>query len=94
MRANENSSTERDLYPKSNPTPLFKLGQDRTAIAQLSALGTGSGIASEIQNGTSKTTSEIDDKNRLKEQFISSHTFHRTSGGRVQKITVKKQFKP
>jgi hypothetical protein len=47
----------------------------------------------ETQNGASKTTCEIDDKNRIEEQLISSQTFYRTTGGRVQKITTKKQFK-
>jgi hypothetical protein len=28
---------------------------------------------------------EIDDKNRIEERFISSHAFHRTTGGRVEK---------
>jgi hypothetical protein len=46
------------------------------------------------RNGASKTTSKIDDKNRIDEQFISSQLFYRTPGGRVQKITVKKRFKP
>jgi hypothetical protein len=36
--------------------------------------------------------SEIDDKNQIKEQFISSQTFHRTPSGYVQKITVEKQL--
>jgi hypothetical protein len=47
----------------------------------------------ETQNGASKTTCEIDDKNRIEEQLISSQTFYRTTSGRVQKITTKKQFK-
>jgi hypothetical protein len=74
--------------------PLFELGQDHTAIARLSALRTGSGTAAEIRNGTNKTTSEINDKNRLKEQFISSHVFHRTPGGRVKKIIAEERFEP
>jgi hypothetical protein len=52
------------------------------------------GTAAEIRNGASKTTCEIDDKNRLEKQFISSQAFHRTSGGRVWKITAEKQFRP
>jgi hypothetical protein len=40
------------------------------------------------QNGASKTMSEIDDKNWVEEQFVSSHAFHRTSGERVQKTIV------
>jgi hypothetical protein len=50
--------------------------------------------AAETRIGASKTTSEIDDKNQIKKQFISSQSFHRTSGGRVQKITVGERFKP
>jgi hypothetical protein len=52
------------------------------------------GSATKIRNGASKTTSEIDDENQIKKQFISSHAFHRTSGGHVQKIIVKKRFEP
>jgi hypothetical protein len=48
----------------------------------------------ETRNGASKTTSEIDNENRIEKQFMSSHIFHRTPDGRVQKITVKEQFKP
>jgi hypothetical protein len=39
-------------------------------------------------------TCEIDDKNQIEEQFISSQAFHRTTGGRVQEITVGEQFEP
>jgi hypothetical protein len=42
----------------------------------------------------SKTTCEIDDKNQIEEQFMSSQTFHRTLGERIRKITVKEQFEP
>jgi hypothetical protein len=42
----------------------------------------------------SKTTSEIDDKNRIKNRFISSHVFHRTPDGCVRKITVRVRFEP
>jgi hypothetical protein len=48
----------------------------------------------EIQNGASKTTCEIDDKNQIEEQFISSQVFHQTPGGRVQKITAGERFEP
>jgi hypothetical protein len=48
----------------------------------------------EIQNGASKTTSEIDNKNQLEEQFITSQVFHRTPGGHVQKITVGEKIEP
>jgi hypothetical protein len=42
----------------------------------------------------SKNTCEIDDRNRIKEQYICSHAFHRTTGGSVRKVTVEEQFKP
>jgi hypothetical protein len=62
------------------------------AIDELSTLRTGLGTTTETRIGASKNTCEIDDKNWIKEQFISLQTFHRTSGGHVQKITVRKQF--
>jgi hypothetical protein len=37
----------------------------------------------------SKNTCEIDDKNQIKEQFISSHVFYRTPGRRAQKSPWK-----
>jgi hypothetical protein len=37
---------------------------------------------------------ELDDKNRIEQQFMSSQAFHRTTGGRVQEITVGEQFEP
>jgi hypothetical protein len=49
-------------------------------MEQLSALRTGLGTAAETRNGASKTTCEIDDKNRIEEQFIYSQIFHRTPG--------------
>jgi hypothetical protein len=42
----------------------------------------------ETQNGASKITSEIHDKNQIEEQFISPQAFHRTPGGRVHKTTM------
>jgi hypothetical protein len=36
--------------------------------------------------------SETDDKNQIKNRFISSQAFHRTPGGRVRKITTGEQF--
>jgi hypothetical protein len=74
--------------------PLFQLGQDRTAIAKLSAFGTGLGTTEETQNSASKTTSKINDKNQREEQFISSQAFHRTLGERVRETTAGQQFKP
>jgi hypothetical protein len=47
-----------------------------------------------IQNSASKTTCEIDVKNWIEEQFISSQAFHRITGGHVQKITAVERFKP
>jgi hypothetical protein len=38
--------------------------------------------------------SEINDKNQIKNRFISSQTFHRTPDERVQKITTGVQFEP
>jgi hypothetical protein len=55
-------------------------------------LGTGLGTAAETRNGASKTTSEIDDENRIKKQFMSSQPFHQTLGGRVREITTEIQF--
>jgi hypothetical protein len=57
-------------------------------------LGTGLRTTAETRNSAGKTTSEIDDKNQIEEQFISSQAFHRTFGGRVQKTTVEDQFEP
>jgi hypothetical protein len=74
-------------------TPLFQLDQGRTTIAKLSAFGTGLGTTMETQNGASKTTREIDDKNRLEKQFISSQAFHRASGGRVRETTAGERFR-
>jgi hypothetical protein len=37
---------------------------------------------------------EIDDKNQIEEQFISSQAFHRTPGGHIQEITAGEQFEP
>jgi hypothetical protein len=47
----------------------------------------------ETRNGASKTTCEIDDKNQIEEQFISSQSFHRAPGGRIQKTTTGEQLK-
>jgi hypothetical protein len=48
----------------------------------------------EAQNGASKTTNEINDKNWLKKQFIPSQAFHRTTGGHIREITSRKPFEP
>jgi hypothetical protein len=47
----------------------------------------------EAQNGASKTTSAINNKNWIKEQYIYSQAFHRTPGGHVWEITVGVQFR-
>jgi hypothetical protein len=39
-------------------------------------------------NDASKTMSEIDDKIRIEEQFISSQAFHRITYGRVRETAV------
>jgi hypothetical protein len=48
----------------------------------------------ETLNDASKTTSKIDDENRIEKQFMSSQAFHRTPGGRVRETIVEEQFKP
>jgi hypothetical protein len=73
---------------------LFYLGQDRLAIDKLSALGTRLGTATKTQINASRTSCEIDDKNRIKELSISSQSFNRTIGGRVRKNTAGEQFEP
>jgi hypothetical protein len=55
---------------------------------KLSAFGTRLGTVAKTRNGASKTTREIDDKNQLKKQFISSQAFHRTPGERVRETTA------
>jgi hypothetical protein len=52
------------------------------------------GTTAKTRNGVSKTTSEIDNENQIKKQFMSLQTFHRTPGGHIQKITAEKQFEP
>jgi hypothetical protein len=58
------------------------------------ALETGLGTTVKTLIGASKNTYEIDDKNRIEEQFISSQSFHRTPGERIWEITTKEQFEP
>jgi hypothetical protein len=52
------------------------------------------GTAAKIRNGASKTTSKIDDENRIEKQFLSSQAFHRTLDGHVREITEGEQFEP
>jgi hypothetical protein len=61
-------------------------------IGKLSALRTGLGTTAETRNGARKTSCEIDDRNQLEKQFISSQVFHRTPGGRDQKTTAEERF--
>jgi hypothetical protein len=69
MGADQNFSQELDLCPKSNPTPhssnsaktVYKLGQDRLAIDELSTLRTGLGIIAETQINADKNMCKIDD---------------------------------
>jgi hypothetical protein len=58
------------------------------------ALGTGLGTTAETQIGARKNTCEIDDRNQIKEQYISSQIFYRTPGGRVGETTTEEQFEP
>jgi hypothetical protein len=60
---------------------------------KLSAFRTELGTAAEIRNGARKTTCEIDDKNRFKNQFISSQAFHRTLDRRVYETTAEERFR-
>jgi hypothetical protein len=46
------------ISPTEPDAPLFYLAQDCTAIAKLSALGTGLGTATETRDGTGKDPSE------------------------------------
>jgi hypothetical protein len=71
---------------------LFYHIQYHIAIENLSVLGTGLETAAEIQISVSKNTSDIDDKNRTKTQFMCSQSFHRPVDGRVQETTMKVQF--
>jgi hypothetical protein len=61
-------------------------------MGKLSALGTGLETAAETRHGGSKTTSKTDDKNQIKNRFISSQAFQRTTGGHVQEITAGEQL--
>jgi hypothetical protein len=58
------------------------------------ALRTGLGTTAKTRNDAGKNTCEIDDKNQIEEQFISSQAFYRTPSERVQEITTRVQFEP
>jgi hypothetical protein len=45
----------------------------------------------QTRNNARKTSSEIDDKNQIEEQFMSSQAFHWTPAGCIQKITAEVQ---
>jgi hypothetical protein len=51
------------------------------------------GTTAETRDGTGKDPSDTDDKNQIKNRFISSQIFHRTPDGRARKITVRVQFR-
>jgi hypothetical protein len=73
MGANQNSSEELGLYPRIHSmSSLLTRQRPYITIGKLSALETGLGTAVKTQNSASKTTRKIDDKNWIKEQFISS----------------------
>jgi hypothetical protein len=61
---------------------------------ELSALRIRLGTTAEIRVDAGKTTCEIDGKNQIKEQFISSHAFHQTPSGRIREISTGEQFEP
>jgi hypothetical protein len=63
-------------------------------MGELSALETVLEIVADTRNGASENAREIDDKNQIKTQFVSSQIFHRTPGERVQKTTAGERFKP
>jgi hypothetical protein len=94
MGANQNFSPEHGLCPKINSNPSL-LTQPRPPSYR-QAIGLRNRVRD--HNGTMKWywqgLSETDDKNQIKNRFISSQVFHRTPGGRVQKITAGEQFKP
>jgi hypothetical protein len=60
----------------------------------LLAFRTGLGTTAEPQHYAGKNSCEINDKNQIKEQYISSQAFHRTPGGRVQEFTMGERFEP
>jgi hypothetical protein len=76
MGANQNSSQEIDLYPKINLKFSLLIRPRPPSYYKLSAFKIGLGTTTKTQNGASKTTSEINDKNQIEEQFISSQVFH------------------
>ena len=51
------------LLGNQQAVDVARFGDDRTAIAKVSALGTELGTTAETRNDVSKTTCEIDDKN-------------------------------
>jgi hypothetical protein len=84
MRVNQNSSRKVGLYSELDP--------DHLAMGKLSAHGTRLGTTAETRNSISRNTCKTDDKNQIKTQFVSSQSFHRTPGGRVQEIIAEERF--
>jgi hypothetical protein len=64
------------------------------SYSQAIGLRTGLGNTMETRIGGSRNTCEIDDKNQIEEQFISSQAFHRTPGGCIREITAGERFEP
>jgi hypothetical protein len=60
---------------------------------KLLALRTELGTVAEIRIDASKNMCETNDKNRIKTQFMSSQSFHRTSYVRVRETTVWEQYR-
>jgi hypothetical protein len=61
---------------------------------KLSASGIGLRTVTETLGGANKTTQEIVNKSSTQRQFISSHAFHRTLGGRVRETAAGEQSRP
>jgi hypothetical protein len=61
-------------------------------MEQLSALRMGLGTTADTRISAGKTTNNIDVNRRIERRFISSQSFHRTPGGRIQEITRGEQF--
>jgi hypothetical protein len=62
--------------------------QDNRAINELLVLRTGLGNTAETRINASKKTSETDDENQTKTQFMSSQAFRQTPCGRVQEAAI------
>jgi hypothetical protein len=80
--------------PKSTRNPSLLTRPRPTSYRQAIGLRSRAITATKARKGANKTTREIDDKNSTQKQFISSQSFHRTPGGRVQKTTAGERFRP